>query len=245
MVKAELQKQYNRLIDMYSKLNSEQLFFLYLGIIYVIFILFDLFQIAPHLSAALKYAGIAICLAYVLNKYRNDHNLIAALFFTVIADTILVWTHYEVAGVIIFCLAQFFHAKRIHNLRTIYFFGFLIFLAIIMVVAYLYNFVPIYTVATLYAFLLVFNLISAIMYRKNHQSKAAIYLKYGFITFVACDICVALRHVIMDGLALDLILPIVSFLVWIFYLPSQALLSHSSLPVTRLQKNIISDKLKS
>ena len=245
MLKEKLLKQYNHLIEMYSKLNSEQLFFLYLGTIYIIFILFDCFHIAPHLSAALKYTGIAICLAYVLNKYRNDHNLIAALFFTVIADTILVWTHYEVAGVIIFCLAQFFHAKRIHNLRTIYFFGFIAFIAIIMTIAYLYKFVPIYTVATLYAFLLVFNLISAVMYSKNHQLKAAFYLKYGFIAFIACDICVALRHIIMDGLAPDFILPIVSFLVWVFYLPSQALLSHSSLPVIRLQKKLISDKLKS
>ena len=242
-MKRELQKQFDRLASLYKGLNSEQLFFLYLSILYVVFIVLDILQIFPQLSAALKYTGIASCLVYVVNKKRHDHDLVLALFFTVIADTILVWTHYVTVGVIIFCLAQFFHAKRIHNLHFRWFFLFSLFIVASLAMCHFAHLVPIYTIATIYAFMLLFNLVSAITYSRKNSDSASFYLKYGFIAFICCDFCVALRYVILDGFLPEFLLPATAFLVWVFYLPSQALLSHSSLKAQKLSKKQLSDKI--
>ena len=60
-------------------------------------------------SSLLKYAGIFLCTIYAMQKYDRDHKLVLALFFTFLADTILVWTEYEIAGVFVFCFAQALH----------------------------------------------------------------------------------------------------------------------------------------
>ena len=93
-MKEKIQRKIKGLIDQYKKLDSEQLFFLYIGIVYIVFVLLDLLGILVNLSAALKYASIGACLVYVVSKKHHDSDLIFALFFTVIADTILVWTQY-------------------------------------------------------------------------------------------------------------------------------------------------------
>lgn len=238
-----LEQKFNQAYKFFESLNSEQLFFLYLGIMYIVFIIFDILQIFPVLSAALKYASIAACLVYVVNKKRHDFDLVLALFFTVIADTILVWTHYETIGVIIFCFAQFFHCKRIHNLHVCWIFAFALFITAVLTFCHFSSLVPIYTIAAVYGFMLIFNLVSAITYSRKNTNPAALYLKYGFIAFVCCDSCVALRHIILDGYLPEFFLPASAFLVWVFYLPSQALLSHSSFRLEKLPKAQVSDKL--
>ena len=50
----------------------------------------------------------------------------------------------------------------------------------------------------------------------------------GFIAFLCCDICVALRFLALDGALPATIIPTVAFLVWVFYYPSQVLIANSS-----------------
>ncbi len=198
--------------------------------IYVSFILFDIMM--PHFagSALLKYIGIFLCLVYARQKYRKDYLLTAAIFFTFVADTILVWTDFEVLGVFIFCLAQLCHIIRLTHTRPKIIALYSIAVILIFLFAVYQGYLlPIYAITTIYAFLLCSNLyISRRNYRKhNHDFKARCAF-YAFVAFICCDACVALRHLMLDGLISPQLLPLVAFFVWVFYYPSQVLMTNSS-----------------
>ena len=88
---------------------------------------------------------------------------------------------------------------------------------------------PIYAIATVYGLLLICNLVTAAKNNRQNsrrfQTRCAL---YGFIAFICCDICVALRFLILDGIMPAFYLPILSYLVWFFYYPSQVLIANSS-----------------
>ena len=200
------------------------------SLIYLSFLLLDLFR--PHFqgSMLIKYAGIFLCTVYAYQKYRQDNNLILALFSTFLADTILVWTPYEALGVFIFCFAQFLHTMRLWSLgpAALKFYSaslivFSLFLIKVVGISLLY------AIAGIYALELCLNLLLALrQYRLKPLSFAARCACFGFLLFFACDFCVGLRHLMLDGVLSAHMLPLVAFLVWVFYLPSQVLLAASS-----------------
>ena len=199
-------------------------------IIYLSFLTIDLFVVDFWFSSALKYLGILLCLIYAHQKAPKDWQLFCALLFTFFADTILVWTKYEFLGVMVFCIAQFFHTYRltgdshkshfalyVMSLITIYFF------------ARLFGVESLYAITAIYAFELLLNaFIARENYFTRHEDPHARCAFYGYILFLGCDLCVGLRHLILDGLLPQQFLPLIAFMVWVFYYPSQVLLSNSS-----------------
>ena len=214
-------------------------------LIYFSFLFLDL--ALPHFFGAtlVKYLGIFLCLVYAYQKFRFDTLLIIALLFTLLADTILIWTPYYVPGVYCFCFAQFFHIARFikaqPKLLVIFFFGMFLIFAFGLV----QGLPPIYSIAAIYAITLITNLVlSFIWVRREPRNLHARYASSGFLLFLACDTCVALQFLAVETVLPAYILPVVSFLVWFFYYPSQVLISNSSnlSPKKPLERTVPSNK---
>lgn len=214
----------------YRRLNYADSYWLAIWIvIYLTFLLLDIFFPNFLGSALLKYLGIFLCIVYANQKYSKDYNLQLALLFTFLADTILVWTPYTLAGVYVFSFAQFMHLTRLTKLSNsalgIYAMALSVFLALSIVQGML----PIFAIATVYGLELICNIVMAIQnYRENHSRYQTRCACYGFIAFFCCDLCVALRFLSLNGALAASLIPISSFLVWVFYYPSQVLIANSS-----------------
>lgn len=197
--------------------------------IYITFLCLDIFLPGFAGSPLLKYIGIFLCVVYANQKYHTDYNLQLALLFTFLADTILVWTPYTIAGVYVFCFAQFMHLTRLtklpHISLCIYTGGLSLFFAL----AIANGLDPIYAVATVYGIQLICNVVMSVkLWRANSKHFRTRCAFYGFVAFLCCDICVALRFLALDGALPAAIIPTVAFLVWVFYYPSQVLIANSS-----------------
>ena len=198
--------------------------------IYIGFLLLDVIA-APDFwgSSLLKYAGIFLCSIYAMQKYDRDHKLVLALFFTFLADTILVWTNYEIAGVFVFCFAQLMHFLRLANIERKYLLFFAAIVSALVIYAGFCHENILYVLATMYGLLLFTNLALSIRrYREHNKDFRARCAMHGFIMFVCCDVCVGLRHLMLDGIIPGQFLPLIAFLVWVFYYPSQVMLANSS-----------------
>ena len=214
----------------YQRISSVDPHWLIIWIaIYVTFLSLDI--IWPNFwgSALIKYIGIFLCIIYANQKYREDYALQLALLFTFLADTILVWTPFSLAGVYVFCFAQFMHLTRLtklpHISLSIYAGGLSLFFALSIV----NGMQPIYAAATVYGIQLICNIVMSVKnWRANSKEFRTRCAFYGFILFFCCDFCVALRFMAFDGALPAYIIPTVSFLVWVFYYPSQVLIANSS-----------------
>lgn len=207
--------------------------------IYISFLLLDIFAPSFWGSSILKYSGIFLCIIYAWRKYHSDTKLILAILFTFLADTILVWTSWEVAGVFVFCIAQGLHFMRLTKLNRKFLIIIAVCVSIVLVYGVLRHENVLYDMAIIYAVLLICNLaMSFRIYKANKNSFNARCIWYGFLAFIACDVCVGIRHLMIDGIIPDQFLPMIAYFVWVFYYPSQVLLTNSSLPKegTRLVK---------
>ncbi len=213
--------------------------------IYVCFLCLDI--VFPNFigTAVLKYAGIFLCVVYAHAKYRKDYNLQLALAFTLLADTILVWTPFAVAGVFVFCFAQFMHFTRLTKLSYFTLGIYCGVLSLILAIAVVLGLQPIYAIGIVYGVELISNLVMATKDHLRHkQSFNARCAFYGFILFICCDVCVAIRFIAIDTQFPDNFIPLVSFLVWVFYFPSQILIANSgNIHAENLQKSELSDKI--
>lgn len=197
--------------------------------IYVTFLCMDIFLPGFAGSPLLKYIGIFLCIVYANQKYHTDYNLQLALLFTFLADTILVWTPYMIAGVYVFCFAQFMHLTRLTKLPYISLCIYAGSLSLFFALAIANGLDPIYAVATVYGIQLICNVVMSVkLWRANSKHFRTRCAFYGFIAFLCCDICVALRFLALDGALPAAIIPTVAFLVWVFYYPSQVLIANSS-----------------
>ena len=197
--------------------------------IYVGFLFLDIFVPGWFGTNLLKYTGIFLCVVYAYTKYNTDMMLILALLFTFLADTMLVWTNWTVAGVYIFCFAQFMHLLRLSKAKLEYIFAWASIVSIAFAIAVIQGCQPIYAIASIYALILSCNLCLATgRYRRHKTDFKARCAFYGFIAFICCDLCVATRFLALDGRLTLAVLPVVNFLVWLFYYPSQVLIANSS-----------------
>lgn len=197
--------------------------------IYAAFLCMDIFLPGFAGSPLLKYIGIFLCIVYANQKYHTDYNLQLALLFTFLADTILVWTPYMIAGVYVFCFAQFMHLTRLTKLPYISLCIYAGSLSLFFALAIANGLDPIYAVATVYGIQLICNVVMSVkLWRANSKHFRTRCAFYGFIAFLCCDICVALRFLALDGALPAAIIPTVAFLVWVFYYPSQVLIANSS-----------------
>ena len=199
-------------------------------IIYVSFILLDMFFPDFYGTSLIKYMGIFLCIVYAYNKYYSDSMLIWALALTFLADTILVWTDMLFIGVFIFIFAQFIHLMRQLQANARVVTGYALGILALVAIALFRGIAPLSVAATIYALLLLSNVFVAVgRYRDRKKDFRARCGFYGFIAFACCDACVALRFLMLTGSINAQFLPFVAFMVWVFYYPSQVLIANSSL----------------
>jgi len=77
--------------------------------------------------------------------------------------------------------------------------------------------------AAAYACALISSVLSAFICRKCYPFPNNVFIKAGMLMFLLCDVNVALMNILPEGVGKSLS----RILIWVFYLPSQALLSAS------------------
>ena len=203
---------------------------------------------------ALKFAFVAACFAVALASYffcrsrRDWFWLTLGLGFTVAADFFLVLHDMHFIGVAVFCFTHVAYILRAVSgqpggRRRLFpvFKVVVAVLACFLFVLYVLNWIhaglrvliviySVQAVAAVYAALFITNIyVSARYIRHNIVPVIA-----GLLLFAACDICVLLFNLpsyfgAPEGLRM--VFP----LIWVFYLPSQALLAVSAVDFTRIR----------
>lgn len=217
---------------------------------YIVISVFILLEIALYLSflfidkgifvtriesSILKYVSISLCLAfslYCLIRKRKMANCFIpiALVFTLISDYFLLFNTNQnlyVYGLITFIITQLIYFAFILYLRKSklellinLLVRFLLTIAALVVAFYL-NYSDVLTILALVYFV---ELLSNFLYSTFLIKLDKEYLIFllGLLLFIGCDINVGLNNVhLFEGIDYSL----VNFLMWVFYLPSQVLLS--------------------
>ena len=193
----------------------------------------------------LKYIGIVLSFIYARKKFPRDYVLQIALAFTLLADTILTFDQVSVFGVLAFCFAQYFHIARFAKIKPQAFISWTFFILILLVFGW-YNRIPdMYILAFVYAISLSANIILTRRWFKktknNNKSSdreivASTCAMYGFILFAMCDTNVALSYLSVTGTLPFFIARYANFFAWLFYYPSQVLISNSSVITDKAKK---------
>lgn len=221
-----------------------QIVFVLITIFYFTFLYIDIFYSQYlQLSNNMKFACIILCFFLSLLSKNNAIDtcniklLQVGLFLTVIADFILlILDSYYEFGIAIFSAVQITYSIRygVGNKRnTIK--KYIIILGIIFVIYTIVNtFLKIdllIPISLFYGFCLIINVYkSIIVYARNLYPKPnGAMVVVGMILFLFCDINVAIYNIIRSTYFLfNTLLYKISFVsIWLFYLPSQVLLSLS------------------
>ncbi|MDO4940698.1 MAG: hypothetical protein Q4E33_03280 [Erysipelotrichaceae bacterium] len=190
----------------------KKIFIILETIIFLSFIIMDINNID---SSYLKYTGIILCFIY--NIVSKNVILSLALLFTLISDYFLLLTNNHILiGLLTFIIVQllymyFLSTKNINNLYSIRI-GLYLLLTIICIILKT-NLETI--LALLYFSSLVMNTIC------SYQNKKLLIYSIGLTLFIGCDINVGLHNIMNVGT----IYQIATIMMWIFYLPSQVLIS--------------------
>jgi len=208
-------------------MNRKNMMLLPILICYILFLRLD--------SGLIKYTSILLCFANALLTGRESFEkkdtalLKAAMFVTVIADSFLLFTDYYFLGVCLFCMVQMIYIIRhsryskvnlnIYNLSCAVF---MIVAAIVVVISGISG-KAIAIAGCLYAFLTLCSLYTAFgaAKLKRYPKKTIALINSGLWLLLLCDINVALNNTIFAN-------HITGLLIWLFYIPSQFLLSMSA-----------------
>lgn len=190
------------------------------------------FQLFTILTNAIKLLGIASVLIFALIYLRQDQLLLLALLFTLVADIFLTQHNYAF-GLAVFACAQFAHLCRLTRSRRLP----LIYIgltAIYLLICIFCRLPLVLFSAPPYAFFLLTNLVlawvrSGTTTGPSNSFLANYSLGLGFTFFLLCDACVALSYFSEIALLPVFIKPITDIASWIFYYPSQILISSAKL----------------
>ncbi|MEA4912015.1 MAG: hypothetical protein VB092_05285 [Oscillospiraceae bacterium] len=198
--------------------------------LYAAIVATDIFRAQIPFSGVLTLAGVVLCAVYagvLLPRGRSARAVLPVLFaavMTAAADVLLLFVPALYAvGVAIFCAAQ--------TIRLSLFSGLSGRRAAILCAAQaslagvlLLRGVPaLYAAGTVYALLLLANLVCAFVCRAPRGIKML--RRTGMALFALCDICVALFNLLPAGTRLQ---RAAAALMWAFYLPSQLLLAREA-----------------
>jgi hypothetical protein len=156
----------------------------------------------------IKFAVIAC--AFIISLYGEITLVKIALFLTLMCDFLLLFTNHRFFAVSLFSVVQLIYSYVLSSKKsniTTYFYS------ILALLPFIYYFVfkgPL--VCVFYAVILFSNLVMAIKIRQPR-------LILAFSLFALCDICVAIYNLSYSAFLHPFI--------WIFYTPSQLLLSLS------------------
>ncbi|MFT5875718.1 MAG: hypothetical protein ACI8WT_004714 [Clostridium sp.] len=223
-------------------------------ILYIFFLYIDFYNVKILIdSKYIKYLCILLCflLSIISTKnllmhtgtnivnYRDISLLRLAMFITVIADLCLVIFDFYILGVALFSLVQIIYSVRYttKKLNSTFFKFFIISQCIIFSYVIASLFIEVINVllpiSLFYSICLINSVIKAIKAWKNnlYPSPSKYMMVFGMILFLLCDICVALSaitaHFTLIGYFMSSFYQITFYLIWVFYIPSQLLLSLS------------------
>lgn len=179
--------------------------------LYILFIVLDLLKIN---SSYIKYMGIILCFLFALTNHKQP--FVISTIFTLIADffLLIIDKYYEV-GVLNFIVVQITYLYFLGNIDKGYFNMFLyirgLFIIAAMAILYfLHQLTLLNGLVAIYFINLVLNCIQAFVLKQKT-------LALGLLLFVCCDVCVGLHNISSSY-------TIATFLMWVFYLPSQVLI---------------------
>lgn len=180
----------------------------------------------------IRVGGIFLCLAYALKRFSKDHLLHLALLATSIADVFLAADNTAETGIFIFLIAQILHLARLDGgkrARTP-----LVIFCIIGILGligncYFQNTQTIYVICGFYLATLLMNIyFSYQWYIHSPENPHAFMSLLGFILFMCCDSCTAISYLSLNGMLAAFFYVPANYLAWVFYYPSQILVSNSS-----------------
>lgn len=195
-------------------------------ILYIIFFVQDIEQVP---SEKTKYFTICLCLlmaVYIFVK-QKAWLLMVAMVFTLIADTfLLLLNNNYLVGVLAFCVVQIIYAARLvlvsgrwTIILRLILFGLALFILKMVEVTELV------AVASAWSYTwLLSNVIHSFIIGKRYMGGKV--FAWGLLLFLCCDTCVGINNVqdfLVDFPFPDII-PVASFGMWLFYLPSQILI---------------------
>ena len=235
----------------FNSLKTEAIVIVIL-ILYIFFLYMDFYNVKLFIASKyIKYLCIVLCfwLSILTTKnlsidadivnHRDTLLLQLGMFITVIADLCLVIFNFYILGVIFFSLVQITYCVRYttKKFKTILINFFILFLGIALIYVIASLFVDginlLLPISLFYFISLLTSVSKAIKAWKNHiyTSPSKYRIVFGMILFLLCDICVALSNLTvilpLSGYFIIRLQQITNFLIWVFYLPSQLLLSLS------------------
>lgn len=198
---------------------------------YLAIIVLDLATPGSDLLTFIKLAGIFFCLFYVVQFFKTDRLLKIAMIMTSISDVILALNNVSIVGIVTFFSTQVIHLFRLssRDLRTpiLIFIGIAVFTIIGDLI---WNLLPLlYVVCAFYALALAANITLSWHWQKTSpKSPRAFFALLGFLLFCCCDTCTAISYLSLTELLPPFLYAPANFLAWLFYYPSQVLISNSS-----------------
>lgn len=191
---------------------SKKSFIIIESILYLAFLTIDLLN---GDSTWLKFTGIVLCFAYTLKNAKKIRAV--AMFFTLIADTcLLVINDYYEIGIAVFIIVQLLYSHFLGNIDKAFYSRMLIFRFIVVaLMTALLIFNKKITIMNELIVLYFSNILINTLHAYLSDQKA---LAIGFTLFVLCDICVGLYNINAAN-------SIAAFGMWLFYLPSQVLIT--------------------
>ena len=206
--------------------------------LYTLFLYFDFNDINIEISNWLKYVGIIICFLASLipifskNAAKTQYFIPFSLFFTLISDYFLLINtdkNLYIFGVVIFIIVQlsyFIYIETLKKNKTSFLISLIfriILSSILIIVLSILQFDLLSIVSACYFVELLMNYVTSLSLIKIN--KFFLIFSIGLLLFIGCDISVGLTNLdLFEGHIKNL----VSNLMWIFYLPSQVLISFSN-----------------
>jgi hypothetical protein len=227
-------------------------------ILYVLFLYMDFYNVRIFIASKyIKYLCILLCfiLSILSNKNpfidtvkRRDIFLIRlALFLTAIADLCLVIFDFYILGVCVFSLVQItycvrYSMKKVKRTLVNFFIVFeFIGLSYVMARIFIGKVNSLVPISLFYAICLLTSVAKAIRAWKNdlYPFPNNYMIVLGMVLFLLCDLCVALSNITeilpLSEYFIINIRQISTFLIWVFYLPSQLLLALSGRYKSKIQ----------
>lgn len=212
------------------------IFYLYLLVelgLYLSFLIIDFSNSGD--STLVKYISIVIInlfnlFAIFINRKRN-YFFFFGLVFTLISDTFLLLINdYYVVGLICFNIVQTLYYLGLKDKINKFFIHQLAlrgFILILCIIISLFNHEYVVMLSISYITFLVLNISSLIFFCK--KDKKIITLLIGLCLFLLCDINVGLNNLgyyfPISSSTMEILQSLSSNLMWLFYLPSQVLIS--------------------
>ena len=229
-----------------------KIFVIFELLVYALFLYLDITSSDAVLSGYVKFSGIVMCFVYVLleSLLHRDNNkdrsaVLTALLFTVCADICLLLADYYEWGVAFFILVQVWYLYRLWgagaaaSIKGILVFRCILFLAAMAALLCMKIPVDRLLLITVFYFInIVHNTLLAVKWFRStgdaldedHNRKALFFVS-GMILFVLCDINVGIYncggYLSGQGAVYEAVMSFASVGMWLFYLPSQVLISLS------------------